>query len=199
MSNENKDKISLLTSYIEHHPSNTPQKRTSIVLSPGKSDHQSKKANLNMEKTSAESEMTDTKDKEAPKQGNAELKNILGPLIEEVKLLREAVDVKYTKLEDAITTQKIDIKESLSNKIDDNNRKIQQVLQENASLHKENNSLKERLDRIEIAQLSNNVIIMGIPEQTWESYDTTKRRVIDTIAASKGTSNDPTALEEAQK
>ena len=40
---------------------------------------------------------------------------------------------------------------------------------------------------------------MGIPEQQWESYKSMKQWVIDTIAASKGTSNNPTSLAEAQK
>ena len=145
------------------------------------------------------------------------LKSLLSPLIEKVDQLRDAVDTKCTKLESVITTQKheeseelhkikesishqrSEIKDSLAARIDENSKKVQRVLDENVSLRKENTCLKERLDQIESVQLSNNVIITGIPEQQWENYDLTKQWVIDMIVASKGTSNDPTALEEAQK
>ena len=40
---------------------------------------------------------------------------------------------------------------------------------------------------------------MGVPEQPWETYDLIKQRVVDTVAALKGISNDPANLEEAQK
>ena len=76
---------------------------------------------------------------------------------------------------------------------------MQQVINENVVLRQENQNLKDRLDRLETAQLSNNVIITGIPEQQWESYTLTKQRVYDTIAALKGTSNDPEAITEARK
>ena len=48
---------------------------------------------------------------------------------------------------------------------------------------------------MEMLQLSNNVIISRILEQQWENYDLTKQWVFDTIAASKGTSNDLAILE----
>ena len=83
--------------------------------------------------------------------------------------------------------------------IQENNIKVQWVIDENALLRSENLSLNDRLDCLETAQLSNNVIISGIPEQQWENYDLTKQRVFDTIAASKGTSNNPKVVEDAQK
>ena len=52
---------------------------------------------------------------------------------------------------------------------------------------------------MEMQQLSNNVIIFEILEQQWENYDLTKQWAFDTMAASKGTSNDPAILEEAQR
>ena len=76
--------------------------------------------------------------------------------------------------------------------------KVQQVINENVVLTGKSKP-KDRLDRLETAQLSNNVIITGIPEQQWESYTLIKQRVYDTIAASKGTSNDPEAITEARK
>ena len=55
-------------------------------------------------------------------------------------------------------------------------------MEENKQLKKkENKDLKERLTKIELAQLGNNVIISGMQEQCWESYSTTKDRVYDTI------------------
>ena len=81
----------------------------------------------------------------------------------------------------------------------ESNVKVQQVIDENVVLRKENQNLKDRLDRLETAQLSNNVIISRILEQRWESYTLTKQRMHDTIAASKGTSNDPDVITEARK
>ena len=48
-------------------------------------------------------------------------------------------------------------------------------------------------------QLSNNIIILGIPEQQWENYELTKQCVFNTIAASKRTFNDLIALAVAKK
>ena len=55
------------------------------------------------------------------------------------------------------------------------------------------------MDKLESLQLTNNVIITGIPEQQWESYVLMKQRVYDTIAASKGTSNDQEHVNEVRK
>ena len=63
----------------------------------------------------------------------------------------------------------------------------------------ENESLKERLDRIESAQLTNNIIIMGVPKQPWENYTTTKQRVYDTIASTRRSSSTGNALDEDKK
>ena len=59
-------------------------------------------------------------------------------------------------------------------------------LAENKILKKENEDLKECLTQIELAQFGNNVIISSMQEQSWETYDTTKERVIDTIVAAMG-------------
>ena len=202
-----KEKANLITSYIEKSNRRPSQKRSSSVLSPVEKKHQNKKVNMENNENNQQIE--------GPNIGK--LKSLLGPLIEKVDQLRDAVDSKYTKLETAITiqkqevseelhkieesisSQKLEIKDLLAARIEENSKKVQRVLEENVTLRKENVSLKERLDRIESAQLSNNVIITGIPEQQWENYDLTKQQVIDTVAASKGTSNDPIALEEAQK
>ena len=58
--------------------------------------------------------------------------------------------------------------------------------------------LKERLDKIKMNQLSNNVIITGVAEQTWETYEHTKQWVIDTVVASLGKTVNPSEIEEAK-
>ena len=95
--------------------------------------------------------------------------------------------------------QREELKNSLSHQIQENNLKVQQMVNENVELRQENQNLKEWLDKLELLQLTNNAIITGIPEQQWESYALTKQRVYDTIAASKGTSNDPEHVNEARK
>ena len=65
-------------------------------------EHHSKKANKGEAKMDTTLEMQ-------PKQNETNVdnfKSLLIPLMEKVDQLREAVDSKYTKLEDAIITQK---------------------------------------------------------------------------------------------
>ena len=157
------------------------------MLSPSEDPHRAKKANMsNLENI--------TESAEAKKE---ELKDIIGQLITEVtrplvakmKLLRESIDNKYNKLEDAISSQYQEIVEeihklevSLTNQKEkantellsrnnSNQQMIENILQRNKSLEKENTTLKERLDKIEMDQLSNNVIITGVAEQAWETYE----------------------------
>ena len=61
--------------------------------------------------------------------------------------------------------------------------------------------LRSRLSKIETSQLSNNVIVMGVPEQTWKPYECTKQRVYDTISsaiAATDPSKEDSALEEGK-
>ena len=74
--------------------------------------------------------------------------------------------------------------------IQENKDNISHIALENTSLKKENAALKKRLNQIEQNQLKNNVIITGIPEQPWETYNTTKQRVIDTIASALKSNSD---------
>ena len=104
-----------------------------------------------------------------------------------------------TKLESSITIQQKDSSTVLTNKISENDQRISTCMEENKQLKKENKDLKERLTKIELAQLGNNVIISGMQEQHWESYSTTKDRVYDTIASVMGGSDPTAALEEARK
>ena len=153
-----------------------------------------------------------------------ELKEVIGPLIAEVtqplltelKLLRESVDTRYSKLEEAITSQCQEVMEEihrlesllmkqkdmanteLLQRINSNHEIINSVLKRNNSLEKENMVLKERLDKLEMNQLSNNVIITGVAEQTWETYEHTKQRVIDTVVASLGKTENTSEIKVAK-
>ena len=113
------------------------------------------------------------------------LQQALGPLVAEFKLLRESVNTVHTDYKDlkqVISKQKEGIKHELIDKIDKTTTKLMEICHENRILHKENESLKSRLDRIEQNQLSNNVIITGIPEGPYEQYGITKLRVQEMIA-----------------
>ena len=118
-------------------------------------------------------------------ENNKVLQQALGPLVTEFKLLRESVNTVHTDYKDlkhVITKQKEEIKHELINKIDKNTSKLVEISQENRVLHKENESLKSRLDQIEQNQLSNNVMITGIPKGPYEQYGITKLRVQEMIA-----------------
>ena len=57
-------------------------------------------------------------------------------------------------------------------------------MDENKILKRENDKLKERMNKLEKLQLENNVLISGQSEEAWESYNQTKEIVLDTILAS---------------
>ena len=50
-------------------------------------------------------------------------------------------------------------------------------------LRKENKELGEWVNKIETTQLSNNIIISGIPEQPFKTYEKTKQRIYNTFAS----------------
>ena len=116
---------------------------------------------------------------------NTTIKQALGPLISKFRLLRESVETvhqDYADLKQTISKQKDDIKQDLTDKIEKNSSQLIEINRENKALRKENNELKSRLDRIEQNQLTNNVIITGIPEGPYEQYSITKLRVQEMIA-----------------
>ena len=113
---------------------------------------------------------------------------------QEEKFTRE-----LNKLEDTISKNRSEIVTKIKCKVDKNKLDIQHVMNENKHLCKENSSLKERMSRMEAAQLCNNVIITGILEQQWEPYDATKQHVIDNIAASFKSNNDTEREENKSK
>ena len=118
-----------------------------------------------------------------PETPNTSLKQIIGPLIDEVKALRKsfhsnynkldqkletAIEVQkseFTKLEVMIATQNSEVSTALTCKIKSNATNISQLFEENGLLKKESESLHERITKIEISQLGNNIMLSGIPEQ----------------------------------
>ena len=73
---------------------------------------------------------------------------------------------------------------------------------ENTKLRRENKDLKDCVGEIEATQLSNNIIIIGIPEQPFETYEKTKQCIYDTIASALLASDpslEDSALSEAQR
>ena len=137
----------------------------------------------------------------------------MGPLVNEVRDLKDSVQAEYSKLEGIITNkqQTIDKLEAtittkqrettleLTNQISCNTERLNTCLVENKILKKVNENLKERLTQIELVQLENNVIISGMQEQPWETYNTTKERVIDTIVAAMGGEDQEAVRLEAWK
>ena len=84
-------------------------------------------------------------------ENNTSLQNVLGPLINESRLLRESVSMvhaDYSDLKETISKQNLDIKQELSQQINTNTAKLLTIAEENKYLGKENNILKECLGKI---------------------------------------------------
>ena len=180
---------------------------TAVILSHWEEHQTTKKMNreegdMSINETNIDIHKNKNKNLETP---NTSFKQIIGPLIDEVKALRESFHSNYNKLdqklETAIETQKdeftnlevtivthnSEVSTALTYKIETNATNINQLLEENILLKKENESLRERTTKIEISQLGNNIIMLsGMPEQPWESYESTKERVMEAIATSIG-------------
>ena len=179
-----------ITDIFNSKTPSSPQtvKRTSSQLSPADDDQQTKKQNTNVDEHTS----------------SINYAQLLDPLLSQFKSLRESVDNKVGSLEQQrkemaeelhkIETSLIQHKEELTqqfkNDIQENKDNISHIVTENKCLKKENAALKERLSQIEQNQLKNNVIITGIPEQPWETYNTTKQRVRDTIASALKSNSD---------
>ena len=148
-------------------------------------------------------EHVEYKEQHTCKDSNEELKGIIGSLVEEMTCLRETVHYDITDLQDAVSKQKMDIskleetlsdsqkeiRNYLTDKIEVNAKNIDLVLEANKILRRENDKLKERITQIEKSQLENNIMISGQLEQPWESYELTKERVLDMIAAFLGSTD----------
>ena len=139
--------------------------------------------------------------------------NIVQPLIQEMRLLKDSVhndsaklegiistqQTTIARLESTISTQQHEFSSNLRDKMEKTNSQILNCLEENHLLWKENHELKERLNKIELAQLGKNVIISGMQEQPWEGYTTTKERVYETIASAMGGSTLEETMKDARK
>ena len=134
-------------------------------------------------------------------ESNTTLQKALGPLIMEFRILTASVDTihaDYVVLKQTISKQKEEVEHELANKIESNTIKLDNTAEENRALKWKNDSLKDRLTKIEQSQLSNNVIIMGIQEEPFESYHTTKLRVQEIITITIDSGNASEDLETAK-
>ena len=140
-----------------------------------------------------------------------DLRKIIENLVEEMRSLKNTVHHDISGLQTTVTRQKTDItklQESVTNtnqdlrklleekfeKIDDNEHKIKNLIEENKKIRRDNIKLKERLDKLEKQQLDNNILITGQPEEAWESYERTKQIVIDTMTTALKTTADEREL-----
>ena len=96
-----------------------------------------------------------------------DFKTIIGSLIEEMRNLRQTVHHDIRDLQNTVSQQKVDItqmeqsvkeakqeiRKLLIEKIDNNAHNIQSILDENKILKRENDKLKERMNKLEKLQL----------------------------------------------
>ena len=85
-----------------------------------------------------------------------------------------------------LVNERTGVMDQLLYKIDLNSTNINHLLEENRRLQRENTDLQDRLTRIETTQLNNNIVINGMPEQSWEPYEVTKEQITEVIASSMG-------------
>ena len=202
----------LITDYLGKNQKSI--KRSSSILSPPELDQQQKKQNIRTVNMSTSQTLSDEADDQinisdtsvVSKSTQDTIKDAIAPIISEIQLLRESVHSDYNKLhadyvelQESITSKSGEIAEKLNDKIEVNAGKISQVIQENKLLHRENATLKERISKIESNQVRNNIIISGIPEGKWETYDTTVSRIYDTIASAFSSGDIDQAMEEARQ
>ena len=65
-----------------------------------------------------------------------------------LQIQKSEVSNEIHKLEQTITLQREELKNSLLHQIKENNMKVQQMVNENVELRQENRNLKERLDKL---------------------------------------------------
>ena len=109
----------------------------------------------------------------------------------------KAVTSDIQKLENILTEHKNELTEEVNKKIDTNSANISAIIEENIQLRLQNTNLIERINKIESTQFSNNVMITGLSEQQWESYETTKNCSHTNL--SSNSAEKALSLEEAEK
>ena len=137
------------------------------------------------------------------------IKSLIEPIMQEFKSLKNTMATQqgemsegFNHLKTVLKEQKAEIISEINVKVNDNSEQISCLIDKNTELRWENKDLKDCVGKIEATQLSNNIIITGIPEQPFETYEKTKQCIYDTIASALLTS-DPSlennALSEAQR
>ena len=181
-----------------------PRKRAICETSPSFSLPKVKR--FNMENTSEvkmpENSKVDETDPINIAAENTSLSNALGPLISEFCCLRESVDTVHADCADlkvTISKQASTVTADLVSKIESNSRQLMNIAKKNQNLCKENKELRDRLTKVKVSQLSNNIIITGIQEGPFEPYHTTKLRVHEMIAITIDSGDKLANLETAKK
>ena len=92
-----------------------------------------------------------------------------------ITIQNEETTKDFQDLKEMLTKQQNEITQRMSNQMETNNISINTLLEENKLLKQQYNLLRKRLNKIEMNQLSNNAVIIRVPEEPWESYDSTKQ------------------------
>ena len=130
------------------------------------------------------------------------MRNLCQTVHHDILDLQSAVSqqkVDITQMEQSVKEAKQEIKQLLIEKIDNNSHNIQTIMNENKILKRENEKLKDRMNKLEKLQLENNVLISGQPEEAWEPYDRTKGIVLDTILTSLKFATDRRSYKNSEK
>ena len=124
------------------------------------------------------------------------ISQLIEPIMKQFKSLKDMMVSQKSEISDelnrfkkVITSQKNEIINEINIKVDTNSKSILKVLDENQELKRELKELKEHVSKIETAQLSNNIIVTGISEQPFETYEKTKQRIYDVFAEAIKNSN----------
>ena len=165
----------------------TTKKRKHSDTSPPGPAKDSKRSNIpNRGKLTKSLKMGDSEpDDKTP----THLSQLIDPIMKEFKSFKEAMTCQKSEISEeicrrkkVITSQKSEITNEINVKVDTNSMSILKVLDENQELRREIKELKDRVTKMETTQLSNNIIVTGIPEQPFETYEKTKQRVHDVVA-----------------
>ena len=106
------------------------------------------------------------------------MRNLHQTVHHDIRDLQNAVSqqkVDITQMEQSVKEAKQEIRKLLIEKIDNNAHNIQSIMDENKILKRENDKLKERMNKLEKLQLENNVLISGQPERSMGAIRLNKR------------------------
>ena len=163
-----------------------PLKRRFSATSPTEITSISKKLNID---NPAQSSSAPTMDESKTEVQPTHLSQLIEPIMKEFKSLKDTmvsqkseIFEEINRLKKVITSQKSEIINEINIKVDTNSKSILKVLDENQELRRELKELKEHVSKIEMAQLSNNIIVTGIPEQPFKTFEKIKQRIYDVIA-----------------